>query len=201
MNPFQKEYDEMIDILEESKAKIDAIDNEDVKSLKNRLTANIQRDINSLKARADRVDSIPSTILIRKSRPLRSFLGNRLPDIDKRKKPEIEKTALGIREWKTKSQETTEMQEGLELEKTLNRFYDDFPNMDNDQIRDKFTDIEIIGFARKAEFPVTEKTAVDIKLIEHIKKAIIKQKDLERKEKELNEKVKDQLKNGSKDKQ
>jgi predicted DNA-binding protein YlxM (UPF0122 family) len=66
--------------------------------------------------------------------------------------------------------------------------------MDYDNLRDKYSDVEILAVARKAELPVTEKTAINKQLVDHIKEAITKQKEIDEKERQLNEKVKNQLK-------
>jgi hypothetical protein len=194
MNPFQQEYDSMINALEGARQQVEAISNPDVMALKNRIIANLNRDINSLKARDTKISGI-ATANKRTSPPLMKFLGNNLPPVESRKKKEFENNIpTGLKAFNEKVQQTTEQVQGQELEQTANKLYDEFNEMDYDNLRDKYSDVEILAVARKAELPVTEKTAINKQLVDHIKEAITKQKEIDEKERQLNEKVKNQLK-------
>lgn len=177
-NPFQAEYDAIITELKTARSNIDqSVANPNIVSLKNRILGVLTREIGNLEQRGDKIETVGETQK-RSSQPLRSFLGNSLPEPNSRKKAQINKTPTGLREFNQKVQETTEEVEGKEINQRVKQIYPDFVNMPTDKIRDSFSDKEILGVAKKSELPITAKTLVDTKLIEQIKIAIKKQNEI-----------------------
>jgi hypothetical protein len=155
---FKKDYQDIIDLLENAKTGIESVTNPEIQMLVTRLKLDLTKHINFLKVRigeAPDAEAKPAAV------PLKKVMGRVIggPVIPSSLK--ITPRALEMEEVKAKVED----------------IYGKFAITDSDQLYDTLSDIEIRGVAKKVGLPVTDNTPkrITVEFINQIKDAIVKQ--------------------------
>lgn len=175
---FLEVYTRIDDALKASYEEIESIKDDRIGNLKNRILMSLTRLRNQIKSTGGLKDFGVTNVAKVTTKQLTKMFGY---DVNQKPTKRLKKIATE-REFKKESIQTTQDQEGTLLNKKANRLYDDFLKIENDKIIDEHSKDEIRGVAKLAGLPITQQTEVNTKFVDHIKDAIKKQIEIEKKD-------------------
>lgn len=183
MHPFQAEISEILGHLQEAHAKIEAVHNQEILLLRNKILQNLKREIDILKLQLGIEPDLNRPPMINPhAGPLKRMFGK---DIT----PAVNRPAADVNK---PFHQTVEDVELAELRLKADELYPKFLSASSDHLLDSVSDIEIRAVAKKAGLPVTETNPdrITTAYIDQIKTAIQQQnagKDVDLTDKNIDE--------------
>lgn len=168
MHPFQAEISEILNTLTEAHAKIEAVHNQEILLVRNKILQNLKREIDILKLQLGiEPDLNLPPIVNPHSGPLKKMFGKDITTNGTRPTADVNKPF----------HQTVEDVELAELRLKADELYPKFLSASSDHLLDSVSDIEIRAVAKRAGLPVTETNPARITTdyIDQIKEAIRQQ--------------------------